>query len=88
MSLSERLAQQRVGPVSLNPERSRHRAPGDGSSAAVARGRMHQELMDILGPQLYDNQAADEVLEQRVRGHDREVLAREEKPLTAADRSR
>jgi pilus assembly protein CpaF len=87
VSLAERLAQRRA------PEQ-----PGQlrGLAAAVSRTtgpladirrRVHRELQEILGPQLYNERSA-EVLEQRVRETLQDVLNREETPLTAADRSR
>jgi len=87
MSLAERLAQRQTPPPS---DRSR------GVSTAVARTtgplaeirrRVHSELQEILGPQLY-NERSTEVLEQRVRETLIEVLAKEETPLTSADRTR
>ena len=87
MSLAERLAQRRPGD---RPE------PLRGLAAAVSRTtgpladirrRVHRELQEILGPQLY-NERSVEVLEQRVRDTLQEVLNREETPLTAADRTR
>jgi pilus assembly protein CpaF len=87
MSLAERLAQRRPGD---RPE------PLRGLAAAVSRTtgpladirrRVHRELQEILGPQLY-NERSVEVLEQRVRETLQEVLNREETPLTAADRTR
>jgi pilus assembly protein CpaF len=87
MSLAERLAQRRPGD---RPE------PLRGLAAAVSRTtgpladirrRVHRELQEILGPQLY-NERSVEILEQRVRETLQEVLNREETPLTAADRTR
>jgi len=87
VSLAERLAQRSSTPT---PDRNR------GTSAAVARTtgplaeirrRVHRELQEILGPKLYSERSA-EVLEQRVRETLHDVLAREETPLTAADRTR
>ncbi len=86
MSLAERLAQRR------GPEPDRGRGPA-GVVARVTgpladiRRRVHRELQEILGPQLYNERSA-EVLEQRVRDTLQDVLSREETPLTAADRSR
>ena len=54
---------------------------------AEIRRRVHRQLQEILGPQLY-NERSTEVLEQRVRETLQDVLNREETPLTAADRSR
>jgi pilus assembly protein CpaF len=87
MSLAERLAQRRPNE---QPEHLR------GLAAAVARTtgpladirrRVHRELQEILGPQLYNERSTD-VLEQRVRETLQEVLNKEETPLTAADRTR
>jgi pilus assembly protein CpaF len=87
VSLAERLAQRR------SPEQP---GPLRGLVAAVSRTtgpladirrRVHRELQEILGPQLY-NERSSEVLEQRVRETLQDVLNREETPLTAADRSR
>ncbi|HEX9775710.1 MAG TPA: CpaF family protein [Actinomycetota bacterium] len=50
--------------------------------------KIHQSLVQALGPKLYDlNMTADQ-LEQRVRAKLTEVLAEEETPLSAADRQR
>jgi len=83
MSLSERLAQRRL-PES--PDRGRGGLRTTGPLAEIRR-RVHKELQEILGPQLYNERSA-EVLEQRVRDTLAEVLAKEETPLTSADRSR
>jgi pilus assembly protein CpaF len=61
--------------------------PGAGSAAAL-RLRVHRELLDILGPQLYDNRTADAVLEQKVRDTINDVLARDDSPLAIADPAR
>jgi pilus assembly protein CpaF len=62
-------------------------APAAGPAAAL-RLRLHRELLDILGPQLYDNHTADAVLEQKVRDTIDEVLARDGSPLAVADPAR
>jgi pilus assembly protein CpaF len=85
MSLADRLAQR--GPVLAPVERNGHRAPRPPGPLAVARRRVHQALMETLGPQLYDAQAGEDVLEQRIKDTIAEVMAREETPLTAADRA-
>jgi pilus assembly protein CpaF len=86
MSLAERLARRQPDPA----DRPR------GVAAAVARTtgpladirrRVHRKLQEILGPQLYSERST-ETLEQRVRETLQEVLAKEETPLTSADRSR
>jgi pilus assembly protein CpaF len=57
-------------------------------SAAALRLRVHRELLEILGPQLYDNRTADAVLEQKVRDTINDVLARDDSPLAIADPAR
>ena len=91
MSLSDRLAQ-RGGPQGTIPIQSQRSVgvppvPKRGPLAAI-RLRLHRELLDILGPKLYDNRTEDEELEQRVRDTIGEVLTREETPLTGADRAK
>jgi pilus assembly protein CpaF len=84
MSLAERLAQRKV--LADAAERTRGTGRTTGPLAEIRR-RVHQELQDILGPQLYNERSLD-VLEQRVKETLHVVLAREETPLTSADRSR
>jgi len=84
MSLAERLAQRR-----LTEAVDRGRGPAGRTTGPLAeiRRRVHKELQEILGPQLYNERSA-EVLEQRVRDTLQEVLAKEETPLTSSDRTR
>jgi pilus assembly protein CpaF len=87
MSLAERLAQ-RQAPTS--PERVRGASSGVARTTgplADIRRRVHRDLQEILGPQLYNERSAD-VLEQRVRDTLLDVLSREETPLTSSDRTR
>jgi pilus assembly protein CpaF len=84
MSLAERLAQRKV--LADAAERNRGSGRTTGPLAEIRR-RVHQELQDILGPQLYNERSLD-VLETRVKETLQVVLAREETPLTSADRSR
>jgi pilus assembly protein CpaF len=91
MSLTDRLAQRHS--ESSDSGRSSVRAAGHAVSAgrgpvAALRLRVHRELLDILGPQLYDNHTADAVLEQKVRDTINEVLARDDSPLAIADPAR
>jgi pilus assembly protein CpaF len=64
----------------------------EGVRAAVGLGavktRVHQALLDSLGPKLYDPQLAARELEQRVRVAVQFVLADEDAPLSVADRAR
>src|SRR6266508_4464058 len=74
-----------------------HPVPSNGSNAlaerqvrgplAEARKRVHQALLTMLGPQLYET--ADEAeLSAKVKDAIADVLAREELPLSASDRAR
>ncbi len=90
MSLSDRIAQRGpAGTIPLQSARSGSAGspPKRGPLAAI-RLRLHRELLDILGPKLYDNRTADEELEQKVRDTINEVLAREDTPLTGTDRAK
>jgi pilus assembly protein CpaF len=49
---------------------------------------VHQELLDNLGPKLYDARMSQGELEQKVRLTLQEVLAEDNTPLTVADRAR
>lgn len=49
---------------------------------------VHQQLLETLGPKLYDSQMTESELEQKVRQTLQEVLAVEETPLSKADRGR
>jgi pilus assembly protein CpaF len=81
--LTDRLAQRRPLPEPTDRSRPTSRT----GPLADIRRRVHKELQDILGPQLYHERSL-EVLEQRVRATLQDVLGREETPLTSADRSR
>jgi pilus assembly protein CpaF len=72
------------GPVSVTAER--YRASGD--SVTEVRLRIQRRLADELGPTLYGARAQSEDLELRVKQTLTELLAREETPLTGADRAR
>lgn len=49
---------------------------------------VHQQLLETLGPKLYDARMTQTDLEAKVRATLHEVLAQEETPLTTADRTR
>jgi pilus assembly protein CpaF len=49
---------------------------------------VHQQLLETLGPKLYDARMTQTDLEAKVRATLQEVLAQEETPLTTADRTR
>ena len=82
MSLIDRLAKVRPPSDAVDALQPIVKGP-----LAEIRRRVHKELQEILGPQLYGERSMDR-LEQQVREILPEVLAKEEKPLTAADRSR
>ncbi|GAA2650925.1 CpaF family protein [Paractinoplanes durhamensis] len=99
MSLSARLGydplQNPSGETAVEPAGSaathRYRAAGRQVSDPVydVRLRIQRRLADELGPTLYTNRgAADEDLTARVREVLNELLAREETPLSGADRAR
>src|SRR4028119_703144 len=49
---------------------------------------VHQQLLESLGPKLYDAKMTQSELEAKVRTTLQEVLAQEETPLTNADRTK
>jgi pilus assembly protein CpaF len=87
MSLAERLSQrQTVAPTERSRVVATTVARTSGPLADVRR-RVHRELQDILGPQLY-NERSMEVLEQRVRDTLHDVLNKDESQLSPVDRNR
>ena len=55
---------------------------------ADLKREVHQQLLDNLGPKLYDSRLSQSELEQKVRQTLQEVLSQEETPLTVADRAK
>ncbi|HEY5183364.1 MAG TPA: CpaF family protein [Actinomycetes bacterium] len=96
MSLSDRLAEaRRARGTEITPDNDSLSRQGPG--ARVPRGadpfaglkrEVHRSLLETLGPHLYDSRLTQPELEQRVRATLQEVLAKEETPLTVADRAR
>jgi pilus assembly protein CpaF len=92
-SLGERLARLQQDPAagpagaSLVPSPYR-RAVRPGDPFASLKRRVHQNLIDTLGPKLYDANLGAADLEQRVRATLQTVLEQDETPLTVADRAR
>ncbi len=96
MSLTERLAEARRARVGETPQEDREA----GTPIGTPRGRraldpfadlkraVHQQLLENLGPQLYDSRLTQSELEQKVRVTLQGVLSREETPLTVSDRAR
>jgi pilus assembly protein CpaF len=95
MSLADRLARaQQTRTLATQPQssapsvsplqrRRRNEDPLAGLKKAV-----HTELLQTLGPKLYDARTTQTELESKVKTTLADVLQREETPLTAADRSR
>jgi pilus assembly protein CpaF len=55
---------------------------------ADLKRKVHQSLLETLGPQLYDSKMSAAELESSVRDTLRDVISEEQTPLTAADRNR
>jgi pilus assembly protein CpaF len=93
MSLSDRLAQarrERTGGVTDITDAGgpvRRRAVADDPFADLKRS-VHAQLLEQLGPQLYDSRLSEEELEQRVRVALTDVLAQDETPLSVAERAK
>jgi pilus assembly protein CpaF len=92
MTLAERLAQAKRAseettsrPASAPVERRRHRVS---DPFGELKRSVHQTLLDNLGPKLYDADLTPADLEKKVRQTLLDVLAQDETPLTATDRSR
>ncbi|MDC5698129.1 CpaF family protein [Intrasporangium calvum] len=68
------------------PERPTKRRGGD--PFGEVKNRVHQALVDSLGPRLYDPHLQESELAARVRTTLQEVIDSEETPLSLADRSR
>jgi pilus assembly protein CpaF len=99
MSLADRLAQaqrQRVGqdvrgaataaPSESEPPRTAPRTTGD--PFAELKRHVNQQLLETLGPKLYDARLTQSELEQQVRQTLQETLSVGEFPMSAADRAR
>ncbi|MFA5788217.1 MAG: CpaF family protein [Actinomycetota bacterium] len=89
MGLYERLAKARAGtdaPVLPATEEAEDLQTAD--PLAPLKRRIHQALLQALGPKLYDINLSAEQLEFRVREKLSEVLAGDSTPLSAADRQR
>jgi pilus assembly protein CpaF len=87
MSLSERLARTR-GPqpaaVTAEPEQVEHVV----SPLADIKRRVHQAVIDKLGPRLSDPNLTKKQIEERVREQLEALVRDEDTPITAADRKR
>ena len=65
-------------------------APAGGRTPVLdeLRQRIHHQLIDELGPVLYDRRLAESELEERVQDHLQRALAREVTPISSTDRAR
>ncbi|WP_202875881.1 CpaF family protein [Kribbella speibonae] len=102
MNLSERLAQRQSGtpgthipgplPDSASGPQPKadlpRRAARNADPFAGVKRSVHQGLLELLGPKLYDAHLDQRELEQRVTQTLQAVLQRDDTPMTAADRSR
>ena len=94
MSLADRLAQARrdrgTGQEALTdvaPGQPRRRS-GPVDPFAELKRHVHAQLLEQLGPQLYDNRLGEDELEQRVRSVLTEVLAQDETPMSVGERAK
>jgi len=89
VSLSDRLAQ-RGGPaaVPLEPLTVARRAVRQADPFAEVKRSVHEALLEVLGPTLYDVHLDQRELELQVMQTLQAVLQRDETPLTGADRAR
>ncbi|MEP6695264.1 MAG: CpaF family protein [Pseudonocardiales bacterium] len=93
MTLADRLAAARASrtePADKGASigTSAHRLRRTLDPFADVKRTVHQQLLESLGPKLYDSQMTQSELERRVRQTLQEVLAVEETPLSNADRTR
>jgi pilus assembly protein CpaF len=91
MSLSDRLAQARTPATTAAPReqhKGTHRRAGRSDPFATVKRSVHDALLEVLGPKLYDAHLDQRELELQVMQTLQAVLQRDETPLTAADRSK
>src|SRR5215469_15724074 len=91
MSLSDGLAQARSPAAIVAAPREHqgaHRRAGRADPFAAVKRSVHEGLLEVLGPKLYDAHLEQRELELQVMQTLQAVLQRDETPLTSADRSR
>ncbi|HLU42614.1 MAG TPA: CpaF family protein [Microthrixaceae bacterium] len=95
MSLSERINSQHAGGAGTpgQPAASLGSAfpgstPRPDTAATELRHRIHQQLIDELGPILFDRRLSEEDLRRRVHEQLHAAIAAERVPLTAADKAK
>jgi pilus assembly protein CpaF len=93
-TLGSRLAEARKARAAAPDTRSADEAPAQvrrrrsHDAYAELKRQVHQELLETLGPQLYDSKMSAAELEASVRETLRQVIQDDQTPLTAADRNR
>jgi pilus assembly protein CpaF len=89
MTLSDRLSQrgQASGPATERRGAPKRNARYEDPFASLKRS-VHDALLAVLGPQLYDTNLDERELERQVTQALQVVLQREETPMTSADRAR
>ncbi len=89
MSLSDRLSQARVASAPpLERRGAPRRAIRHADPFGPVKRSVHEALMDVLGPKLYDAHLDQRELEQQVTQALQVVLQRDETPMTTVDRVR
>jgi pilus assembly protein CpaF len=87
VSLSERINSQPGVPPSHGGASGSSSKRGD-AAASELRHRVHQQLIDELGPILFDRRLSEEDLRRRVHDQLHAAIAMERVPLSAADKAR
>ncbi|HUC59225.1 MAG TPA: CpaF family protein [Streptosporangiaceae bacterium] len=89
MSLSDRLAQRTAATAQPSERHGAHRRSGRAADPfAEVKRSVHDSLLEMLGPKLYDAHLQQAELEVLVTQTLLAVLQRDETPLTVADRAR
>ncbi len=89
MNLSDRLSQVRVASAPpLERRGAPRRTARHADPFAALKRSVHEELVGVLGPKLYDAHIDQRELEQQVTQTLQAVLQRDETPMTTADRMR
>jgi len=88
MSLADRLARQNAAQQPVRPTHGTPRHHRRADPFADVRRRVHDALLETLGPKLYDANLSERELEQRVTETLHTVLEQDQTPMTAADRLR
>jgi pilus assembly protein CpaF len=89
MSLSDRLAQRGIaGSIPLEQRAVPRRNARQADPFSALKRSVHDALVEVLGPRLYDAHLDQRELEQQVMSTLQSVLQRDETPMTTADRAR